>query len=68
MLSCRHVVDEMFVSDLCVLSQIMESHKDKNPYTAMTLFCETLTNIIEYHAPLKTKCIHHKNVAYKKSE
>ena len=45
MLSCKHVVDEMFVSDLCVLSHIMESHKNKNQYTAMTIFCETLTNM-----------------------
>ena len=66
--SFKHFVDEQFVHDLYLLSELMESNKDEQDSVATQMFCDSFINVVEHHAPLKTKYTRHNNVPFINSQ
>ena len=65
--SYKNFVEELFVTDLCILSQIM-MHYNHNVDVCVETFITYLCGIIDKHAPMKTKKVYQNNVPYMNSE
>ena len=65
--SLKHTNEQHFNMDLYALSHVMSQRViDTNACTRY--FCGLLYDIVNIHAPVKTKIIHHNNVPYMNSE
>ena len=65
--SFKHFNEQHFNVDLYALSYVIsQCVMDTNACTRY--FCELLRNIVDMHAPIKTKTIRHNNVPYMNSE
>ena len=65
--SYKNFVEELFVTDLCILSQIM-MHYNHNVDVCVETFITYSCGIIDKHAPMKTKKVYQSNVPYMNSE
>ena len=65
--SYKNFVEELFVTDLCILSQIM-MHYNHNVDVSVETFITYLCDIIDKHVPMKTKKVYQNNVPYMNSE
>ena len=65
--SYKNFIEELFVTHLCILSQIM-MHYNHNVDVCVETFITYLCGIIDKHAPMKTKKVYQNNVRYMNSE
>ena len=66
--SFKKFVDQYYIYDLHMLSEYMEVLYCDDLSVAMQTFSETLSKVIDHHAPLKVKRVHGKQVPYMNSE
>ena len=66
--SFKKFVDQYYIYDLYMLSEYMEVLYCDDLSVAMQTFSETLSKVIDHHAPLKVKRVHGKQVPYMNSE